>query len=193
MADNILRAIINVEAPDIDRVAKSVNAQLQSITGGATILQNQLQRLERIASLPGLNLNQVNRLANLINQTQSEMTKLDRAASAITPSFGKVVSSANELEKRIRVVTSAEHEFNSILGATPALLAGVENPAQALGTEFLVLSTGIQRAREAGQSFGEIASTLATSIFSLQGLITVGAGLLFSFGKELFNTEKAFD
>ncbi len=191
MADNILRAIIKVEAPDIEQTANQVKSSLQSITGGATILQTQLQRLEKIASLPGLNLNQVNRLANLINQTQAEMTKLDRAASAITPSFGKVVSSANELEKRIRIATSAEHEFNAILGVTPAILAGAENPARALGNEFLILSTGIQRAREAGQSFGSIFETLGASIFSLQGLITIAAGLLFSFSKELFNNKEA--
>lgn len=165
-------------------------AGLQSVNNAAAILQNQLERLQKIAALPDLNLNQISRVGTLIGTTQKELTQLTSVASRISPEFGKVTNSANALEQRIRIATSAEHEFNSILGATPALLAGVENPAQALGQEFLVLSTGIQRARAQGQSFGEIASTLAESMFSVQGVIVLATTALFSFGKELFGTEQ---
>lgn len=173
--------------------ASNVVTNLQSVNSAILILQNQLERLQKIASLPNLNLNQISRIGDIMKTTQNDLAGLQRVASSVSPEFGKISNSSNELEKRIRITTSAEHEFNSILGSTPALLAGAEQPAQALGSELLILSTGIQRAREAGQSFSEIGSTLAASMFSLQGIITLGAAALFSFGKELFNSADGAD
>src|SRR5205809_474074 len=193
MADNILRAIITADGSQFEKAVTGIKTSMQSLSGGIAILQTQLDRLQKLASLPGLNLNQLNRIAGLINTTQLELTKLQSVASRVAPEFGKITNSTNELEKRIRIATSAEHEFNTLLGSTPALLSGVENPAAALGQEFLVLSTGIQRAREAGQSFGQIASTLAASVFSLQGIITLAAAAVFSFSKELFGNEKQLE
>lgn len=172
---------------DVSGLISGVNAATDRIQ----VLENRIASLQRIAASAGTDLGKFNKATDLIRASQTE---LNRVMSTGVPTFGRISNSANELEKRIRIATSAEHEFNAILGATPALLAGAENPAQALGHEFLILATGIQRAKEAGQTFSQISTTLLGSIFSLQGAITLGAALIFGFGKEIFGTgQKAKD
>ena len=60
--------------------------------GSINILTKQLERLQKIASLPGLDFRQQERLGALINKTSADLAKLNRSAAQST--FGKLTSSS---------------------------------------------------------------------------------------------------
>src|SRR5689334_18959992 len=73
-----------------------LTADTAQASGNIAILEKQLERLQRLASLPNLSFKQQERLNSLLVQTQGNITKFTKAAELANPALTKTATSSNQ-------------------------------------------------------------------------------------------------
>lgn len=164
-----------------------LEANTAGVNSSLTILQHQLERLQRLASLPNLSFRQQERLNQLLIKTQGEVARFNRAIESSNPSFGRLNSATNTAN--LTLINTGR-----IFQDLPFGILGVANNINPLIESFQRLS---QQAKAAGTSIGSqllgalkggggigIAFSLLTSALTFA---TIG---LAGFGRGLFGAKK---
>lgn len=214
MPDNVLRAIIKVDAPGAVQTFQAVSdaatktaASFNKITPPSIdLISEEVQKFqEQLAGLATGSVAQLTKAASILKNELKNLTH-----EQLNSDFGKAIadtlyqvnarlselksqsnltgSSVDALHRRIINVSNAQHSFARITGELPLLLSGEIGGVRLLGSELFVLASGIKGAKESGQGFGSILGQLVSGLFSVQGLVLIGVGLFSYLAKTLSNT-----
>ncbi|MGL6282661.1 MAG: hypothetical protein ACRC2J_09675 [Microcoleaceae cyanobacterium] len=151
-----------------------IGADVQQAVSGLSVLQSQLERLQKIASLPGLSFNQLNRLNGMIKSTSSSIEQ-----------FGKI--SAKSFSRGTNEATQSLVNLSRVAQDAPYGFIGIANNLNPLLESFqrLKVSTGSTK-----EAFKSLASSL-TGAGGIGLAIGVASSLLVVFGDKLFGSKKA--
>lgn len=182
---------------DVSGAVSSVNKlknTLGTLPPAANILSAQIERLQRLISLPDLNLNQYKRIGDLLNKTQRDFNNLTKQTNAAASTFGKVVPGSNQaafaLTNLGRVAQDAPFGFIGIQNNINPLLESFQRlnkETGSAGASFLALAKSLTGAAGIGLGIS-IVSSLITSAVQKYG--SLGNALNELFGS-LTNTERA--
>jgi len=163
---NIANMVVRIGAEISDAVSK-----LNAFQSRLTILQNQLQRLERIKASPGLDPAKLERVNQLISGVTSQMDELTKNTSNVTAAIGGFIGAAAGMVA-VKIATelvsrAIEGIRDAIVGAKYAftdleIAAGkVKNVLEGIKTETDNLKKSLD---------------FSTTIKSLQNTLRFGAG-----------------
>lgn len=169
-------------------VTKAQDA-LNSFTNSIKILENQLARLNKIASLPDLNTNQLQRVNALIKSTENQLNSLKTRAEQLKPSFDKMAQGASAAN--IALINTGR-----VLQDLPFGIIGVANNINPLLESF-------QRLRvQAGSTGGAIKALisglaggggLGLAVSAITGALSFAAIGLQAFTRGMGGAEKKAD
>jgi hypothetical protein len=158
-----------------------IDAEVQKAVGGIQILSNQLERLQKLASLPNLSFKQYERLNLLINKTQGEINRFNRAALAAPTALNKLSQSSGQ-------ATLAMVNLGRVVQDAPFGFLGIANNLNPLLESF-------QRLKASTGSTGGAIKALVSSLGGAGGLgfaLSLVSTALILFGDKLFgSTQKA--
>ncbi|MGV3528938.1 MAG: hypothetical protein ACO1OO_08590 [Flavisolibacter sp.] len=158
---NILKGTIKIDAPGVEQKMK--------------VLESQFERLQKIASLPGLSSKQLDRVNGLMDQTQKSITGLGKGFSAANPALQK---------------------FDSVSGASTQSLINLSRVAQDAPYGFIGIANNInpllesfQRLQVQSKAAGvSLSSSLRNALVGPAGVgLAIGAvsSLLVVFGDDI--------
>ena len=172
---NVQQAItsLNNFNKQLDATAKSTESLG---TTSLNVLNNQLQRLQRIAANPNLNSDQYARLAKLINNTSKEVNTLTKSLTTLGAANVKAASGTGQ-------ANTALVNFGRVVQDAPFGIIGIANNIDPLLSSFQNLK------RETG-STGSAFKALAASLTGPAGVaiaVSSVTSLLIAFGPKIGN------
>lgn len=160
------------------RLGILLQADTSQATGSIAILEKQLERLQRIASLPGLNFRQQERLNAMLRQTQGELTRFKSSAETVNPAMTKFTTTTNQSTLALtnfgRIVQDAPFGFIGISNNLNPMLESFQRLKQTTGSAGGALKAMVSQLRGAG-GLG-LAVSLASSALVLFSGRMFGAG-----------------
>jgi len=147
--------------------------------GSINILNKQLERLQKIASLPNLSFSQQERLNNLIAKTTSDLNKMKLGAERVNPAFAKLQSVSNS-------ATGSLINLGRVVQDAPFGFLGIANNLNPLLESF-------QRLKAETGSTGKALTALKSSLLGAGGIgfaLSVVSSLLIVFGDKIFGAGK---
>src|SRR5690348_10753810 len=138
-----------------------LTADTSQATGNISILEKQLERLQKIASLPGLTFTQQQRLNDMLLKTQGSIDRFNRAASLSNPVLQKFNATTTQS-------TAAMINLGRVVQDAPFGFIGIANNLNPLLESF-------QRLKVETGSTGGALKALGSSLTGAGGL-----GLAFS-------------
>src|SRR4051812_26321500 len=115
-----------------------IGAEVSGVTQALNILQNQLARLQRLASLPNLSFDQLERLQSMMQKTGAQITKFEAVAKRTGTALSSVRPGANEATLSLinlsRVAQDAPYGFIGIANNINPLLESFQRLRASTGT-----------------------------------------------------------
>ena len=152
-----------------------LTADTAQATGNIAILEKQLERLQKIASLPNLSFKQQERLNTMLLQTQTQITRFNKATELTNPSLKTFTSSTNQS-------TLALTNLGRVVQDAPFGFLGIANNLNPLLESF-------QRLKATTGSTGGALSALKGALMGPAGIgiaLSAVSSLLIVFGDKLF-------
>jgi hypothetical protein len=159
-----------------------IGAEVSGVTQALNILQNQLARLQRLASLPNLSFDQLERLQSMMQKTGAQITKFEAVAKRTGTALSSVRPGANE-------ATLSLINLSRVAQDAPYGFIGIANNINPLLESF-------QRLRASTGTTGGALKALGSSLMGAGGLgliVGVVSSLLVVFGDNLFGSKKSAD
>jgi hypothetical protein len=156
-----------------------IGAEVSGVTQALNILQNQLARLQRLASLPNLSFDQLERLQGMMAKTGAQITKFEAVAKRTGPALSSVRPGANE-------ATQSLVNLSRVAQDAPFGFIGISNNINPLLESF-------QRLKASTGTTGGALKALGSSLMGAGGLglaVGVASSLLVVFGDRLFKSGK---
>jgi hypothetical protein len=135
---------------------QQANKGLAQINGSISILEKQFERLQKLASMPGLSFRQQERLNNLLLSTQNELNKTKRAFDNVNPAMQK-------FQRTTSSATAASINFGRVIQDAPYGFIGIANNLNPLLESF-------QRLKAESGSTGGAMKALGKSLMGAGGV-----------------------
>lgn len=157
-----------------EKLQVEVTANVQEAVKGVAILEKQLERLQKIASLPNLSFRQQEKLNALLLTTQRELNKFGRAADVANKSTDAFPKSAGQ-------ATTTLVNFNRVVQDAPFGLLGIANNIEPLLSSFQSLSKETGSGKNALKALVSAFSGPAGVIFA----VSAASSALIAFGPQI--------
>lgn len=160
---------------------------------------NQFKQLQELYAeqkrLEDLRANSAQRDVASQNALTAAYNKNKQAIDNITASIGKEFAANQRLNQSVIATTrnmgNLGFAFQQVLREAPSAAIGIQTFFLAISNNLPILIDELNRARAAGAGTSDILSTLGKTIFSLNGVITLGIAALTIFGGKLFSVGEA--
>jgi hypothetical protein len=164
----------------IEQLQLKIGADVSGVTAAMKVLNNQLARLQKLASMPGLSFNQLERLQGMIHKTAGGIAKLNAVSSFTSTPLNKLTKGSNE-------ATQSLINLSRVAQDAPYGFIGIANNINPLFESF-------ERLVAANKGVGGAFKALAGSLLSSGGIglaIGIVSSLLVKFGDQLFSSGNA--
>lgn len=164
----------------IEQLQIKIGAEVSGVTQALNVLQSQLARLQRLASMPNLSFDQLERLQGMMAKTGAQITKFEAVAKRTGSSLGGVKPGAEQ-------ATQSLVNLSRVAQDAPYGFIGIANNINPLLESF-------QRLKASTGTTGGALKALGSSLMGAGGLglvVGVVSSLLVVFGDKLFKSGNA--